>query len=150
MSTTVVSVYEVSRWQCRRLLFGCCPDENVMETTIFPSQWWFKSCFIWACFLSLAQSKLRLCLANHRAGYISNLPCDWLSIVWAYSEQDTENGPWILWWFWHTKWHDIWQDRIDCRKNAWPPVKILSKSVIINFLKYLTFLLQILCLWMFW
>ena len=44
-------------------------------------------------FLSLAQSKLRLCSANHRAGYFSNLACDWLSIVWAYSEQETENGP---------------------------------------------------------
>ena len=32
-----------------------------------------------ACFLSLAQSKLRLCSANHRPGYWSNLPCDWLS-----------------------------------------------------------------------
>ena len=47
----------------------------------------------WACFLSLARSKLRLCSANHRAGYFSNLACDWLSIVWAYSEQETENGP---------------------------------------------------------
>ena len=46
-----------------------------------------------ACFLSLARSKLRLCSANHRAGYFSNLACDWLSIVWAYSEQETENGP---------------------------------------------------------
>ena len=27
-------------------------------------------------FLSLARSKLRLCLANHRAGYFSNLACD--------------------------------------------------------------------------
>ena len=44
-------------------------------------------------FLSLAPSKLRLCLANHRAGYLSNLACDWLSIVWAYSKQETENGP---------------------------------------------------------
>ena len=49
---------------------------------------------IWARFLSLARSKLRLCSANHRAGYFSNLACDWLSIVWAYSEQETENGPW--------------------------------------------------------
>ena len=47
----------------------------------------------WARFLSPAQSKLRLCLANHRAGYFSNMACDWLSIVWAYSEQETENGP---------------------------------------------------------
>ena len=36
----------------------------------------------------------RLCSANQRAGYFSNLPCDWLSIVWAYSKQKTENGPW--------------------------------------------------------
>ena len=28
------------------------------------------------------------------AGYFSNLACDWLSIVWTYSEQETENGPW--------------------------------------------------------
>ena len=48
----------------------------------------------WVHFLSLTQSKLRLCLANHRPGYFSNLACDWLSIVWAYSEQETENGPW--------------------------------------------------------
>ena len=45
-------------------------------------------------FPSLAWSKLRLGLANHRAGYFSNLTCDWLSIAWAYSEQETENGPW--------------------------------------------------------
>ena len=50
----------------------------------------------WARFLSLAWSKLRLCSANHRAGYFSNLACDWLSIVRAYSEQETENGPWSL------------------------------------------------------
>ena len=51
--------------------------------------------FIWypGLFLSLAQSKLRLCSANHRAGYFNNLTCDWLRIVWAYSEQETENGP---------------------------------------------------------
>ena len=30
-------------------------------------------------FLSLAWSKLRLCSANHRPGYWSNLPCDWPS-----------------------------------------------------------------------
>ena len=54
------------------------------------------SCYIRARFLSLAQIKLRLCSANHRAGYFSNLACDWLSIVWAYSEQETENGPWAV------------------------------------------------------
>ena len=36
-------------------------------------------------FLPLARSKLRLCSVNHRAGYFSNLACDWLSIVWTYS-----------------------------------------------------------------
>ena len=46
----------------------------------------------WARFLSLAPSKLRLCSANHRTGYC-NLSCDWLSTVWAYSEQETENRP---------------------------------------------------------
>ena len=50
---------------------------------------------IWACFLPLTRSKLRLCSANHRAGYFSNLACDWLSIVRAYSELKTENGPWF-------------------------------------------------------
>ena len=45
-------------------------------------------------FLSLAQSKLILCSANNRPGYWSNLPCDWPSIAWAYSKQETENGPW--------------------------------------------------------
>ena len=43
-------------------------------------------------FLSLAQSKLRLCSANHRPCYWSNLPCDWPSTAWAYSEQEKENG----------------------------------------------------------
>ena len=35
----------------------------------------------WAHFLSLARSKLGLCSANHRAGYFSNLACDWLGIA---------------------------------------------------------------------
>ena len=37
-------------------------------------------------FLSLVRSKLRLCSANHRPGYWSNLPCDWPSTAWAYSQ----------------------------------------------------------------
>ena len=49
--------------------------------------------FIWACFLSLAPNKLRLCSANHRPCYWSNLPCDWTSTAWAYSEQQTEIRP---------------------------------------------------------
>ena len=48
-------------------------------------------------FLSLARSKLRICLANHRAGYWSNLSCDWPSTAWDYSEEETENGPRISW-----------------------------------------------------
>ena len=44
-------------------------------------------------FLSLAQSKLRLCSANHWPGYWSNLPCDWPSTAWAFSEQEIESGP---------------------------------------------------------
>ena len=44
-------------------------------------------------FFVLAPSKFRLCLANHRTGYFSNLACDWLSIVWAYSEEEIENRP---------------------------------------------------------
>ena len=42
-------------------------------------------------FLSLVQRKLRLCSTNLRPGYWSNLPCDWPSTAWAYSEQLTEN-----------------------------------------------------------
>ena len=56
-----------------------------------PSTQWLLQ--IRARFLSLARSKLRLCSANHRPGYWSNLPCDWPSTAWAYSEQETENGP---------------------------------------------------------
>ena len=42
-------------------------------------------------FLSIAQSKLRLCSANYRPGYWSNPPCDWPNTAWANSEQETEN-----------------------------------------------------------
>ena len=79
-------------------------SQGPLSWTIFQSQ--FESdgtdmvvilvLFIRARFLSLAWSKLRLGSANHRAGYFSNLACDWLSIVWAFSEQGTENGPWSL------------------------------------------------------
>ena len=43
--------------------------------------------------LSLVRSKLRLCSVNHRPAYWSNLPCDWPSTTWAYSEPNTKNGP---------------------------------------------------------
>ena len=55
---------------------------------------WISHTNSWARFLSLARSKLRLCSANHRPGYWSNLPCDRSSTAWAYSEQETEYGPW--------------------------------------------------------
>ena len=51
----------------------------------------------WARFLSLAWSKLRLCSANHRTGYWSNLSCDCPSTAWANSEHETENEPRIFW-----------------------------------------------------
>ena len=44
-------------------------------------------------FLSIAQSKLKLCSANNRPSYWSNLSCDWPSTAWAYFENETENGP---------------------------------------------------------
>ena len=60
-------------------------DERVPETPGFES---------WARFLSPARSKLKLCSADHRTCDFSNLTRDWLSIIWAYSEQERENGPW--------------------------------------------------------
>ena len=46
-----------------------------------------------ACFLALAQNKLRPCSANHRPGYLCNLPCNWPSIAWAYSNKRQKTGP---------------------------------------------------------
>ena len=75
--------------------------DNTCDSTMDIRQTWTAPFYcipncseIWARFLSLALSKLRLCSANHRPGYWSNLPCDWPSIAWAYSEEETENGPW--------------------------------------------------------
>ena len=42
-------------------------------------------------FLSLARSKLRLRLANHRAGYLSNLACDWLSMLYEHCAHAGQN-----------------------------------------------------------
>ena len=47
-------------------------------------------------------AKLRLCSANHRPGYWSNMPCDWPSTARAYSEQETDNRPWPA-----ARW-DVW------------------------------------------
>ena len=54
-----------------------CEATNVIITLV-PLMW-----LTWTRFLYLARSKLRLCSANHRAGYFSNLACDWLNIGWA-------------------------------------------------------------------
>ena len=79
-----------AEWRVR--FFTC----NLLNNSVSP----FMTLWIRARFLSLVRSKIRLCSANHRAGYFSNLACDWLSIVWAYSGQETENGPWWC----HSKW----------------------------------------------
>ena len=50
-------------------------------------------------FRPLAPSKLRLCPANYRPGYLSNLISDGPNTAWAYSEQETENGPRLLHWY---------------------------------------------------
>ena len=73
---------QVAHW------WNCCSSQSGL--------WWMwliMHAASWVHFQSLAQSKFRLCSANHRAGYFSNLACDWLSIVWAYSKQETVNGP---------------------------------------------------------
>ena len=70
-------------------------DKPLSEPCTNPFHW--RICSTMACFLFLARSNLRLCSANHRPGYFSNLDCDWLSIVWAYSEQEREKGPRPQW-----------------------------------------------------
>ena len=51
---------------------------------------------IWPCFLSLAQSKAQAVLGQSQGRLLQCLACDWWSIAWAYSENETENGPWSL------------------------------------------------------
>ena len=68
-----------------------CDEFHISETR------WSKPTVTRARFLSLTPGKLRLYSANHRPGYWSNLPYDWPSTASAYSEQETENGPWYWW-----------------------------------------------------
>ena len=83
---------QVPIWPNRQNIINQMPSEYKRD---FPnSMIILDGIEIRVCFLSLAQSKLRLCSANHRPGYWSNLACDWPSTAWAYSEQETENGPW--------------------------------------------------------
>ena len=68
------------------------PSNECHWMLLMISKPWFRYWLgaIRARFLSLARSKLRLCSANHRPGYWSNLPCDWQSTAWAYSDQETK------------------------------------------------------------
>ena len=76
------------QWYGKRFQVGLMMDGEVCSEF-----WVMLPSSLWARFLSLAQSKCMLCSANHRAGYFSNLACDWLSTVWAYSKQETQNRP---------------------------------------------------------
>ena len=84
----------VSIWWRHHEDIGAVDWHQTQNITIRPgTSRQFLECITWAHFLSFTWSKLRLCSANHRAGYFSNLACDWLSILWTHSEQETENGP---------------------------------------------------------
>ena len=52
--------------------------------------WWLRK---WWGPVFCPCSELGVCSANHRTGPFSNQACDWLGIVWAYSDQVTENEP---------------------------------------------------------
>ena len=79
--------------------FGC-------RSSLFPmvkfkmSLLWFRKPTVWRRRKSRDLSDRfngNICImtwAIHRADYFSNMACDWLSIVWAYLEQETENWPW--------------------------------------------------------
>ena len=56
---------------------------KVMASCHYATSLYLIQCSSRARFLYFARSKLRLCSANHRAGYFSNLVCDWPSTVWA-------------------------------------------------------------------
>ena len=86
--------FERSKWPG-----GLCEHHVELKSNILRANLTSRVNISWACFLSLAWSKLRICSANHRPGYWSNLPCDWLSTAWAYSEQDTiqAHAWWCTW-----------------------------------------------------
>ena len=72
------------------ILHRMCYLGNKISTILARQQYYsIDNVHFWARFLSLKRSKLRLCSANHRAAYFSNLTCDLLSIVRAYSEQES-------------------------------------------------------------
>ena len=83
-----IAFYHSFHYRCNNFVWNWCNRMNLLSAL------WIL--MTWARFLSLARSKLRLCSANHRTGYWSNLSCDWPSTAWAYSEQKTENEPWCF------------------------------------------------------
>ena len=75
-----------STWLAR-MPVGCSRTKGLLY--IMKYKWVNGDCF---CLLLRVSSD---CSANNRAGYFSNLACDWLSIVWAYCKQGIENRPWL-------------------------------------------------------
>ena len=121
------------------------------ESFIWGSSW---SKYSWAHFPSHARSKLRLCATNHRSGYWSNLPCDWPSTAWAYSEQEAENGHWfgdeLRWTAWCTSswWMQMSYQQPSCWlfNNYTLPAKSLEYSE--NTMETLAFDILIYCKWL--
>ena len=72
--------YRKSHFGDKTVVRSCNLNKGISYTGKMTSLYWITPR---ARFLSLTQSKLRLCSANHRAGYFSNLACDWLSTGWA-------------------------------------------------------------------
>ena len=92
--STHLSLDHYRRWYHKESFLHCCWCLGSLHPQLISSHVSkYSNISTRARILSLPRSKLRLCLANYRAVYFSNLDCDWLSIVWAYSEQETENGP---------------------------------------------------------
>ena len=86
--SNIISFSNATSYKCNISVWNWPNTMDVM--------WALCKLMAWARYQSLAQSKLRLCSANHRPGYWSDLPWDWPSTAWAYSEQETENGAWYF------------------------------------------------------
>ena len=75
-------------WSVSSKLWWCTLVIEMQECKLAYLQ---HACYVFA--VDIKQKKKTLFSANHRPGYWSNLPCDWSSTAWAYSEPETENGP---------------------------------------------------------
>ena len=64
------------------------PHKWSITRKMFP----FDDVIMFSLLLGVSSGCVRPITGQHRAGYFSNLACDWLSIVCAYSEQETETG----------------------------------------------------------